>query len=150
MYEITIRRNREEKERVRLRGMHMRDFARPVDTVLPLNASLDNIARIFFEYPVKYIYIVDDANRFQGAVALQDVTSALFDKHDAQQRRAADFLRRGHLPVLTPDMPLGEGLQRFMQHQGERLPLVRSENDPVLLGVVHKSALLDACFQMSR
>ena len=42
MYEITSKRNREEKERMRLRGMHMRDLVKPADTVLPLTATVPN------------------------------------------------------------------------------------------------------------
>ncbi len=150
MYEVTSRRNRDEKERMRLRGMQMRDLIRPAETVLPLTASFDQLTRMFLDYPVKYIYIVDDAQRYQGVVALQDLTSALSDKKTAETKRAADFLRREHLHVLTPEMSLGEGLQHFMQHMGERLPVVQHRDDPVLMGVVYKSAVLDTCFQLSR
>ncbi|WP_019142849.1 ClcB-like voltage-gated chloride channel protein [Noviherbaspirillum massiliense] len=150
MYEITRKRNRDEQEWLRLRGLQMRDLIRPPETVLPLTASFAELTRMFFEHPVKYIYIVDEAQRFQGVVALQDLASVLSGKDETGSRRAADFLRRGHLHVLTPGMSLGEGLQLFMQHQGERLPVVESMEDPVLLGVVYKTALLDACFQLSR
>jgi CIC family chloride channel protein len=148
MYQITARRNRQERERLRLRGMHMRDMIKPADTVLPLDATLEQLTKMFLEYPVKYIYIVDQAQRYQGVVALRDLTPALSEP-DAEARCAADFLRREYLHVLTPDMPIGEALQHFMQHLGERLPVVRSIEDPELLGVVHKSALLEACYQMS-
>ncbi len=150
MYEVTTRRNREEKERIRLRGMQMGELVRAADTVLPLNASVAQLTRMFVEYPVKYIYIVDEQRYYQGVVALQDLTSALSDKEEGQGKCAADYLRREHLHVLTPDMPLGEALQHFLQHLGERLPVVQSVDKPVLLGVVYKSALLDACFQLSR
>jgi chloride channel protein, CIC family len=105
---------------------------------------------MFLEHPVKYVYIVDDAQRYQGVVALQDLTSTLSDKHEAETRRAGDFVRREHLHVVTPEMGLGEALTHFMQHQGERLPVIRSVDDPVLLGVVYKTALLDALYQLSR
>jgi chloride channel protein, CIC family len=150
MYEITSKRNREEKERMRLRGMHMRDLVKPAATVLPLTATVAELTRMFLEHPVKYVYIVDDAQRYQGVVALQDLTSVLADKAEAEMKRAGDFVRREHLHVLTPEMGLGEALQHFMQHQGERLPVIRSAEEPVLLGVVYKTALLEACFQLSR
>ena len=44
---------------------------------------------MFLEYPVKYVYIVDDVQRYQGVVALQDLTSALSDKNAAEAKRAA-------------------------------------------------------------
>jgi chloride channel protein, CIC family len=150
MYEVTSRRNREEKERLRLRGMRMGDFVKPAETVLPLTASVEQMTRMFAAYPVKYIYIVDDAQRYQGVVALQDLAPVLSDRGGASTGCAADFLRREQLHVLTPGMSLGEALQHFMQHMGERLPVVQSAAEPMLLGVVYKSTVLDACFQLSR
>ncbi len=149
MYEITIRRNREAKARLRLRSTQMRELIKPAETVLPLEATFDELTRMFLQYPVKYIYIVDHANRFQGVVALQDLASLLVDKEAATVKQAKDFLRRDLLQVITPDMSLDAALQRFLLHQGERLPAIQSEQDPVLLGVVYKTSLLDAYFRLT-
>ncbi|WP_293028822.1 ClcB-like voltage-gated chloride channel protein [Pandoraea sp.] len=150
MYEITIKRNRDAKARLRLRGTRMRDLIKPADTVLPLTASFEEISRMFLEYPVKYVYIVDDENRYQGVVSLQDVTSTLLEKKDVGARPAVEFLRRDFVHVVTPDMSLGEALEHFLAHQGERLPTVESIDNPTLLGVVYKSSLLDAYFKLNR
>ena len=83
-------------------------------------------------------------------VALQDVTSLLLHKKDLESRRAGDFLRAHFLHEVTPDMSLGQALQLFLDHQGERLPVIASSEDPQLLGVVFKSALLDAYFRLDR
>lgn len=150
MYEITSRRFADEKARSRLRGTQMRDLIKPARTVLPLDAPFHDLTRLFLEYPVKYIYIVDDAHRYQGVVALQDVTSVLLDQHAAATKKARDFLRRDFLAVITPEMSLSDALQRFLAHQGERLPIVQSPDDPVLLGAVYKSSLLEAYFRLNR
>lgn len=149
MYEITIKRNRDAKARLHLRSTQMRDLIKPAHTVLPLTASFEEIARMFLEYPVKYIYIVDDENRYQGVVSLQDVTSALLNKSEVATKLAADFLRRDFVHVITPEMSLEQALQHFLAHQGERLPAVGDIN-PSLLGVVYKSSLLDAYFKLNR
>jgi chloride channel protein, CIC family len=148
MYEVTLRRNRELRERLRLRTTQMRDLIRPADTVLPLDASVPDMTRVFLEYPVKYIYIVDDAGRFQGVVALKDITSDLLDKRDVDDRLARDYLRP-EFDALTPDMPIGTALQHFMAFQGERLPVIETPREPRLLGVVYKTSLLDAYFRMN-
>jgi CIC family chloride channel protein len=153
MYDITIKRNRDVQERVRLRGIHMSELIRPAETVLPMTASFAEISGLFLKYPVKYIYIVDQQNRYCGAVALQDITSCLLDnisEESRQNQSAADFLRREFLHVIIPEMSLGEALQSFLDHQGERLPVVRSRDDPELLGAVYKTSLLDAYFQLDR
>ena len=99
---------------------------------------------------MKYIYIVDEANRFQGVVALQDLTLALLDQNANKTKQAKDFLRRDFLDVITPEMSLSDALQRFLAHQGERLPVVKSMAEPILLGVDYKTSLLDTYFRLNR
>jgi CIC family chloride channel protein len=148
MYEVTLRRTREEKERVRLAATQMRELVKPADTVVPLSANVKDMTRVFLEYPVKYLYVVDDGERFQGVVALKDITSDLLDERDTEIKTAADYLQP-HFDVLTPDMSLGEALQHFLAFQGERLPVIERKSQPLLLGVVYKTSLLDAYFRLN-
>ncbi|MCC8391612.1 ClcB-like voltage-gated chloride channel protein [Paraburkholderia sp. MMS20-SJTR3] len=148
MYEITLRRNREEQERSRLRATQMRELIRPAETVVPPNATVADMTRVFLEYPVKYLYVANQSGAFLGVVALKDITSDLLDKRDTSAKTAADYLQP-HFDVLTPDMSLGVALQHFMAFQGERLPVVESAAHPTLAGVVYKSSLLDAYFRMN-
>jgi len=46
---------------------------------------------------------------------------------------AGDILRES-FPVLAPDSSLAEALERFSQHEGERLPAVSEANGRRLLG----------------
>jgi CIC family chloride channel protein len=144
MYDIMNKRKRSEEERLRVAQTQMRDLIRPAETVLPLSASLRDMTDMFARHPVKYIYIVDAAQRYQGVVALQDLTAQMMDEVAIQQKHASDFVRRGFLPALTPTLSLEQALQHFLQHQGERLPVVQDLENPVLLGAVHKTSLLDA------
>ena len=150
MYEITLKRHRDAAERNRLRATSMSELIKPAETVLQKDAPFSEVTRIFLQQPVKYIYITDEHNRYLGVVALQDVTSLLLDKNDIQSRRAGDFMRSYFLHEVTPDMSLGEALQLFLDHQGERLPVIASVEDPRLLGVVFKTSLLDAYFRLDR
>jgi CIC family chloride channel protein len=150
MYEITLRRQRDEQERLRLRSTQMRDLVKPAETVLPLGAPFAQMAAMFREHPVKYIYVVDARGRYQGVVALRDLAAELLDEGAHQDKVAADFLRRGLLPVITPEMALAEAFEQFLVHHGERLPAVQSADDPLLLGVVYKTALLDAYARLNR
>ncbi|EUC18067.1 ClcB-like voltage-gated chloride channel protein [Paraburkholderia hospita] len=148
MYEVTLHRNREEQERMRLRATQMRELIRPPQTVVQPNATVQDMTRVFLEYPVKYLYVTDDSGCFLGVVALKDITSDLLDKRDTSEKTAADYLQP-HFDVLTPDMPIGVALQHFMAFQGERLPVVESAARPTLAGVVYKTSLLDAYFRMN-
>jgi CIC family chloride channel protein len=148
MYEVTLRRTREEKERLRLAATQMRELVKPADTVVPLTANVKDMTRVFLEYPVKYLYVTDDAGRFRGAVALKDITSDLLDKRDTTDKTAAHYVHTP-FPLLTPDMPLATALERFMAFKGERLPVIESEAEPTLAGVVYKTSLLDAYRRMT-
>ncbi|WP_206998295.1 ClcB-like voltage-gated chloride channel protein [Trinickia mobilis] len=148
MYEITLRRLEDEQERLRLRSLLLRELVKPAETVVPLSASVDHMTRIFLEYPVKYLYVTNDAGCFLGVVALKDITSDLLDKRDTAECTAADYLQQ-QFDVLTPDMPIGVALQHFMAFQGERLPVIESTAEPKLVGAVYKTALLDAYRRMN-
>jgi CIC family chloride channel protein len=148
MYEITLHRHREEQELMRLRATQMRELIKPAETIVPLNATVRDMTRVFLEYPVKYLYVIDDKGCFLGVVALKDITSDLLDKLDTSNRTAADYLQ-SHFDVLTPDMSLSVALQHFMAFQGERLPVVESASCRTLAGVVYKTSLLDAYFRMN-
>ncbi|KNH09929.1 Chloride channel protein [Candidatus Burkholderia brachyanthoides] len=148
MYEVTLRRTREEKERVRLAATQMRELVKPADTVVTLAANVKEMTRAFLEYPVKYLYVVDDAEHFRGVVALKDITSDLLDEKGTEAKTAADYLQP-QFDVLTPDMSLGEALQHFLTFQGERLPVIEQKSEPLLLGVVYKTSLLDAYFRLN-
>ncbi|KLU20910.1 voltage-gated chloride channel protein ClcB [Caballeronia mineralivorans PML1(12)] len=148
MYEVTLRRNRDEKERLRLAATQMRELVKPAETIVPLDADVKTMTRVFLEYPVKYLYVVDADGQFRGVVALKDITSDLLDEGNTDIKSAADYLQP-HFDVLTPDMSLGEALQHFLAFQGERLPVVDCAARPVLLGVVYKTSLLDAYFRLN-
>jgi CIC family chloride channel protein len=142
MYEITARHRREEAARMRLRATQMHELIRPAETVLPEDAGMAEMLAMFTSHPVKYLYVVDENERYRGVVALRDLAGLA--PGGADQRVARDFLRRDALPLVTPGMSLADAYRQFLIHHGERLPAVQSEADPLLLGVVYKTALLDA------
>ncbi|RDU95198.1 ClcB-like voltage-gated chloride channel protein [Trinickia dinghuensis] len=148
MYEITLRRNADEQERMRLRAAQVRELVKPADTVVRLGASVREMTRVFLEYPVKYLYVTDETGHFRGVVALKDITQDLLERRDTSSRTAADYLQP-EFAMLTPDMPIGVALQRFLAFQGERLPVVECAEEPVLVGAVYKTTLLDAYRRMN-
>ena len=52
-------------------------------------------------------------------------------------------------PAHPPPQVVCEALQRFLEHLGERLPVIESPANPVLLGVAAKSALLATYVRLS-
>lgn len=142
MYEITLRRNAQRDAQLRLRGLRMRDLVQPADTVVGPEADREAMSRIFLQHPVKYLYVVDAGERYLGVVPLAALGSA------PQQTTARELLSQAIAPIAA-DTGLAEALQRFLDHLGERLPVIESADNPVLLGVVAKSALLATYVRLS-
>lgn len=147
MYGVTIEHRRKRETRGRLARLCVKDLMKPAETVLPLTAPFSEIVRMLKEHSVKFVYIVNDAGWFLGVVRAQDVTAVLADDRDMSGVTAAKLLHQD-FQVLTEDLGLGEALQVFLDHQGERLPVVPSKEEPVLLGVVYKTSLLDTYYQL--
>lgn len=150
MYAVTLKRAALEKERERVRNMQMRDLVKPAETVLSESATLHELAVMFQQYSVKYIYIINVQGMYQGVVAAQDITAAMMATDASRPALAQALLRRAHLQVLTMDMSLEESMTKFMLHQGERLPIIESLDHPVLTGVVFKTSVLDAYTRLSQ
>jgi CIC family chloride channel protein len=147
MYEITLRRREQHDERLRLRTLHVRDLVQPPETVVRPEAGVQEMRTLFLQYPVKYLYVVDAASRYLGVVPLKALTAAAEDP-GLVHRTAGDLLAQEIAPI-TADMNLGQALQRFMEHRGERLPVIESTGNPLLLGVVAKSTLLATYVRLS-
>ncbi len=143
MYDVTNVRERDVMLRNQLRHTVIRDLVRPADTVVSTESPVREALQQFLDYPVKYLYVVDVNNVYQGVIAQQDLTSLLLSESDIQQKRAGDVVRLDFVKTLHPDMTLDQAQDYFIQFRGERLPVVSREEQPKLLGVVYKSALLE-------
>src|SRR5690606_4899770 len=71
MYDVTAARERDVVLRYRLRTTVINELIKPADTVIRLDTPLEQALQMFVDYPVRYIYVVDENNVFKGAVAQQ-------------------------------------------------------------------------------
>lgn len=143
MYDVTVVRERDAWFRYQLRRTVIQDLVRPADTVVATTAPVRDALQMFLEYPVKYLYVVDEKNVYQGVIAQQDLTSLLLSQGDVQSKLAGEVLRLDFVKTLHPDMGLDQAQEYFVHFQGERLPVVSRDEEPQLLGVVYKSAVLE-------
>jgi len=147
MYDITLRRLAQSEERQRLRQQMVADLVVPAQTVVAPGDDLAHMAKLFSQFPVKYLYVVDARGCYLGVVPLRNVGSATADPH-VRGKTAADCMTQEIQP-LRSDLALESAFRRFLAHKGERLPVIESDEMPRLLGVVNKSALLDLYARLS-
>ncbi len=141
MYEVTIRRNREERALARWRGLRISELIKPATPTVLESASFSDVESAFVDHPVRYVYVVDEMGRFCGVVSLQEIKQLLITPERSVAPRARELMRQEFV-VLTPDTPLGDALQAFLAQGTERLPVVNSVEQRRLLGVISKSDLL--------
>jgi CIC family chloride channel protein len=141
MYEVTIHRNQEERALARWRGLSIAELIKPARPLVPVGASFGEVEHAFLEHPVRYVYVVDEAQRFQGVIALQDIKRQLLAREGAEPPHAGALMTR-EFQALTPQASLGDALQMFLAQGSERLPVIKSAEDRELLGVVSRSELL--------
>lgn len=143
MYDVTVRREHDERLRYELRHTTLDQLVRPANTVVTTATPVTEALQMFVDYPVKYVYVVDEDNVYQGVIAQQDLTSLMLGQSDAGQKTAGDVLRLDFVRTLHRDMTLDAAQDYFVQFEGERLPVVSRDAHPRLLGVVYKSSVLE-------
>jgi CIC family chloride channel protein len=149
MYAVIARREADQRQRAALRGQTMGDLVRPAETTLLTTASLADVAELMARVPVKFVYLLDSDGAFAGAVALTSLAQCMVQGSDLAGQRAIDHCAPD-FPTLSPDTGLKDALDRFIAFPAERMPVVESSPKGRLLGVVYKSALLDAYARLSQ
>jgi chloride channel protein, CIC family len=92
------------------------------------------------------LYVIDGAGRFCGALSLHDFGPYLRSGANAEDAIPRAMVRRDH-PRVGPEASLGEMMEAFSQHRGERLPVVDAGN--LLHGYVSKTDLMLALQETS-
>lgn len=143
MYDITVVRERDARIRHELRHTTLDKLIRPANTIVTTTTPVAAALQMFIDYPVRYLYVVDEENVYHGVIAQQDLTSLMLSQRDAKATLAGDVLRLDFVRTLHRDMTLDQAQDIFVQFSGERLPVVSRDAKPRLLGVVYKSSLLE-------
>ena len=150
MYDVTLVRERDQLLRFTLRNTRLSELVRPADTVLTTDATVGAALQMFLDYPVRFIYVVDEENNYLGVIAQPELMRLLMNHNDAQEQPIGEVLKLDYVKTLTPNMSLDHAQEQFMDFEGERLPVVRSATEPRLIGVVYKSALLEKYSALKR
>ena len=150
IYEVTLTRERDAKLRTQLRNRLLGDLVKPAITVVSTPTPVSVALQFFNDYPVRYVYVVDQDSVFQGVIAQQDLINLLRSGGDINETVAGDVLRLDFAKALHPDMSLDDAQEAFVHFPGERLPVVTRGDSPRLLGVVYKSSVLETWFALKR
>jgi len=126
--------------RKQLAELHVRDLMKPNPLTVSRDAGFAEIGQKFIATRFNYLYVTDHG-KFLGGISLHDIKNFLNTPELARVVIASDLLRES-FPVIPPDASLTEALERFSQHDGERLPVVASANNNNLVGTVSKTDVI--------
>ncbi len=133
--------------RRQLAELHVRDLMKTGPLTVSGAARFAEIAQKFIDTRVNYLYVTE-GDRFVGAVSLHDIKSYLNAPELAELVIAEDIIRHG-FPVVRPEASLAEAMGSFVDHDGERLPVVNSA-DHRLIGSISKTDVILALAGSSR
>ena len=139
IYSEALKRKGAGDYRRQLAELHVRDIMKPDPLVVSPNAGFAEIAQKFIATRFNYLYVVEH-NGFLGAISLHDIKNYLNSPELAKVVIAGDILRESFPPAVRPDASLTEALERFRNHDGERLPVV--SYDQRLIGSVAKTDVI--------
>src|ERR1051326_41948 len=111
-----------------------------VPLTLPTTARFAELGEKFITSRVNYLYVTDHG-RFVGAVSLHDIKSYLNSPELAAIVIAGDVMREV-FPFVRPDTSLVDALERFVNHDGERLPVVGNSGEHQLVGSISKTDVI--------
>jgi CIC family chloride channel protein len=106
-----------------------------MDTVRPHTRATDLIQRLAGSDKA-HLYLVDDQERFAGAISLDDLRPLLHRPGGLEHILLAEDLAQPAAPVCYPDENLSMAVVKFERSGRTELPVLRSRTDPRLAGVL--------------
>jgi CIC family chloride channel protein len=123
-----------------LSEMLVRELMKPNPVTIAPTARFTEIAEKFIANRFNYLYVASNG-RFLGAVSLHDIKNYLNSPELAELVIAHDIMREP-FPTIEPSASLGEALDHFARHDGERLPVVTGAPQGLLQGSLSKTDVI--------
>ncbi len=149
IYSDSLQRKGQGEFRAHFAELNVRDLIKRDPVTVKPTAGFVEIGEKFLANRFNYLYVVDDEQRFLGAVSLHDIKNYLNEPALADVVIAEDLLRTP-FPTANSSAPLSEALEIFAHHDGERLPVVDNPDERRLIGSLSKTDLILAIAEISR
>jgi len=145
-YSVTARHRARSDRRSRLAdataGMVMRPLPNPVGQGTPLREAM----AVGLAGKNRFVFVIDDASHFQGAVWLQDVVARVNAGEADAAIGSSTYV--ADLPVVYADQRVFDIWQTVVESPAERTPVLADPQSRRLVGVLNKSELLKQARQL--
>ena len=127
-----------------LRNRRVRDHMAPaLETICP-DAPAAGLMDRMLASPADQFYVVNAADSLVGTIPLTDARRILLSTPAMLRVLMAEDVMRREVPTVTPDDSLSSSLAKFSTSGLDELPVIRSETDRRLVGVLSRNTVLDA------
>lgn len=150
MFDITENRDKNDAIRRELSKLRVNSLVHPTQTILTTENTVREALDLFIGQGLRFIYIVNEEKEFLGVIAHKDVTSLLLIQQNLDEPISMELVQRTYLEPLKLNMSLDEVQDRFVNFNGERLPVVDLQDPPHLIGIVYKSDVLRKYSEIKR
>ena len=123
-----------------LQEIHVKQIMRRETAVVPQNLTFDKIVGVVMGNPGLYFPVVDDRQRLQGVISLDDLKEYLADQELARLVVAKDIANEAVL-TLTPEDNLLDALRKMNMAEMDELPV---ESEGRLVGIVSRKDIMKA------
>lgn len=110
-------------------------------TLIPQTMSFAQFKRTFSETRQHYFPVVDQDQRLVGIFSVNDIRGVLFSP-DIEHLVVMKDVGTSDIIVTTPEEDLNTVLQKFTTRNIDSLPVVRSDDHGVLLGMLNRRAVI--------
>jgi CIC family chloride channel protein len=141
VYSSSLRHGREENPAPVFEASSVRDLLIGNPPRVAELSTFEEMTRTFVKHRVNHVYVTGPVDRLIGVILLHDIAPFLSEGRQTGSLLANDFVHDCPT-LLTPDMGLGDALQKFLSHHADRLPVINNADDRRLLGEVSKTDLL--------
>jgi CIC family chloride channel protein len=108
---------------------------------VPHTATFREVCDAFLQNRFDHLYVVDEEDRYLGAISLHEVKEHLGNPELASVLIARDLLHPD-FPAIAIGTPLEDALHELEELHTERLPVIFSREDPRLVGRLAQRDLL--------
>jgi CIC family chloride channel protein len=109
--------------------------------LVPEHMTLSDFRQMFSSTDQHYFPVVDEENLLTGIFSINDVRGIIFD-HDIEQLVVMKEIAKPGIISTTPSEDLNEVLKKFTIRNIQRIPVVKDENDRVLLGMLDRREVI--------
>ncbi len=110
-------------------------------TLIPQNMTFQDFKRTFSQTRQHYFPVVDDNHRLVGIFSINDIREVLFSP-DIQYLVVMKDVGTSDIIVTTPEEDLNSVMKKFTVRNIDSLPVVKSDDHGILLGMLNRREVI--------